>query len=102
MVAKTKKAKAKEPRQFGLEDMLKMLYTLLNTVGGEAKCASIPTKMLDQFPIDWMDRIAMREIDMPQGSVTSVYLKPRKGEKKKSILHLPPEKKLTLPPSCGG
>ena len=96
MVAKAKKAKAKEPREFGLEDMMKMLYTLLNTVGGEAKCASMPTKMLDQMPIDWMDRIAMREIILGDESITQAYLKPRKGDKPKSDLILPPEKKLIL------
>jgi len=100
MVAKEKAEKAKEPRVYTIEDLLKMLYTLLNTVGGKAKAASVPTVTLDQMPIDWWDRLAMREI--PEAEVSQVYLKPREGDKEKSSLILPPEKELSFPPNFGG
>ena len=98
MVSK-KEQPAKKPRELGLEDMMKMLYALLNTVGGNEQMVTMPCSSLDKMPIDWMDRIAMREI--PELDAIQIYLKQRKGEKKKSTLKLPPVKKLILPHNCG-
>ena len=86
----------KEPREFKQEDLHKMLYCLLNTVGGKSQVASIPTKVLDEMPKDWMDRIGMREI--PEMGISQVFLRPRRSRKKhKEVkLILPKERKLII------
>jgi hypothetical protein len=86
----------KEPRTFTQEDLHKMLYCLLNTVGGKSQVASIPTKVLDEMPKDWMDRIGMREI--PGMGVSQVFLRPRRSRKKhKEVkLILPEQRKIIV------
>ena len=77
-------------------DALKILYALINTVGGPKKTVTIPAKMIENMPKDWMERLKFREI--PDMGMYQAYLKPRH---KRGKVIKPKQKKLILPPSCG-
>jgi len=83
-------------KEFTFEDAMKMLYTLLNTVGGRQKMMTVPAEVIDdKMPDDWASRIKFREVEFNGVKMYQAYLKPRR--KRGKVVQ--PSKKIILPPN---
>jgi hypothetical protein len=95
MVSDNKKRKQKtKAKVFETVDALKILYALINTVGGRSQAVTVPAEMIENMPPDWMDRLAFREV--PEIKSYQAYLKPREDEEEKGVIITPKQKRIIV------